>query len=193
MENKLTILGKLLLITSILLSVTIACNGLSVNEFIKKQKRTSHKEGFENEVLAYTGDIFSRKEWKRSYSVSSNQMNIVWRNKQKGAIAELKYQILEDRIINNGEFYSKEDIESLVFPDYKQLERTAKCTDDNNSLVLYEYTGELHYTNYMIKFWVKTENRKTLLDLSLIIPEEHKNFLDEYSQELFPTLSDCPK
>lgn len=193
MENKLTILGKILLITAILLSATIACNVLSVNEFIKKQKRTSHKEGFENDVLAYTGDTFSRKEWKRSYSVSSNQMNIVWRNNQKGAIAELKYQILEDRIIKNGEFYSKEDIESIVFPDYKQLERIAKCTANNNSLVLYEYTGELHYTNYMIKFWVKTENRKTLLDLSLIFPKEQIGSLDKYSQDLYPTLSECPK
>ncbi|NIS80580.1 MAG: hypothetical protein GTO14_10335 [Anaerolineales bacterium] len=144
-------------------------------------------------ILTYTGEIFDSDDWQRSYTVKELRTNVTWLNHQEGALAFLEYLIFscgytQDDFEN---FFSDQNLEAVIFVDYKNLKRLATCTSNEEDLMLHEFSAEVQDRQYLVYYWIKLDRETRILTMLLTFPRESEAKLVSYASAIFPELSSC--
>ncbi len=144
-------------------------------------------------ALEFTGDTFS--DWNRSYTVHADRVTITWAHQDKGAIAFLEYLFFRCGYTQADidAHFSEQNFQDIILRDYENLQSVATCTDTRSDLTLHEFTGALHETDYVIRFWVTPDSETYALNMMLVFPATAEAELDKYAQRVFPELSACQR
>jgi hypothetical protein len=144
-------------------------------------------------ALAFTGSTFETNDWKRSYTVETFRVSITWLNDAEGALAYLERLIYSCGYNQTDmeNYYSEENFTKVIFRDYQEVTRQARCSNKEDELTLYEFTAQSQGQDYLIRYWVKLDSTTRVLTMLLAFPIKSKELLDKYAKEVFPTLSAC--
>jgi hypothetical protein len=159
------------------------------------QKATEPTEQDVTYVLNFMGDILQTDEWKRSYSVESMRIRVTWVNDSAGALAYDEYLIYPCGYTQKDvdEYFSDQNFKTIFLRDYQNPEQLAVCTDEEKNIKLREFRAEKYNQGYLLRFWVMPVNNTRFQEMMLVFPEKSAALLDQYAQEMFPTLSSCSK
>lgn len=184
MKDKLRVVAKIILV--IILSQLTACGS-----GFRYSSQSDYREGFEKYVLSYTGESLSSQAWSRKYYVEPNKMTVFWSNTALDSIAQLDYQLVHSEGVDLDDIFTDENIENTLFGAYSELTKHNMCSNHEESLILREYTGLLRNTEYLIKYWLKTEGQADIIEFTLVYPSQHHTEIIEISKEVFPALYKC--
>lgn len=144
-------------------------------------------------VLAYTSDIFESAGWQKSYTVKEFRTTVTWLHDQEGALAFLEYLIFSCgyTVEDFEEYFSDQNLETVIFSGYQNLQRLATCTSEENDLTLFEFSADVQDTQYLLRYWIKLDSKTRILTMLVTFPREFEAQLASYADAIFPELSSC--
>lgn len=144
-------------------------------------------------ALGFTGNTFKSDEWQRSYFVEGSRVGVTWLNNQESGLAYLEYLIYSCGYTQADvdDYFSEQNFKEVIFRDYQNLQRKARCTSEKGDLTLYEFTAKWEGADYLLRYWVKLDSRTRILTLLLAYPHKSEALLDGYGEEVFPALTVC--
>ena len=142
-------------------------------------------------ALAFTGNLFDRLDWTRSYTVSDGRVSVTWYSDALASVAFLEALIFpcgyEEPDLD---FYFSEDNWDIIFGNYQRYEMTDQCaTDDGHRL--YEFITTDQGYQYHVRYWTVNDSDTRVIAMMLVFPVESPQVADEYAYSLFPQLTTC--
>lgn len=142
-------------------------------------------------VLQFGANAFTSNDWVKNYTVDPYKMTLTRRNDVLQSIAYSEYLIFTCGYTQDdlNKYFNDEGF-NIVFTDYESHTMTRFC--EQSGLTLYEYDLVDEGNNFKARYWVKQDDEKHILVYMLVFPQGNPGALDDYSQQLFPTLTTCP-
>lgn len=142
--------------------------------------------------LSFPGKFFESPDWERTYTVTSQSVQVTWNNP---TIPTLAY--LETYIFPCG--YEEPDLDAffnldswqVVFGGYQSYQYITECRNDNG-LRLYEFSAIDQDTDYSIRYWSLNDTDRRVLTMMLVVPASMPQQMDDDAYALFPQLTSCP-
>ena len=143
-------------------------------------------------ALEFTGNLFDRLDWQRSYTVTDGRVSVTWFSDSLAAVAFLEALIFpcgyEDLDLD---LYFSVDNWSVVFGNYESYQMTNECRMDNG-MRLYQFKTQEQGYEYDVRYWTLNDTDTRVLAMMMVFPVESPVVAEEYAYSLFPQLINCP-
>ena len=142
-------------------------------------------------VMSFGQEIFSSKDWIKSYTVEPYKISLSRHNDALNAISYIEYLIYtcgySQANLNN---YFNDQGFNVIFGGYESHTLAKFC--EKKSLALYEYDLVNNGADYVAHYWVKQDTETRVLVVMIVLPKDNPTLMNQYSQKLFPDLTSCP-
>lgn len=141
-------------------------------------------------ALSFTGKLFDTPNWERSYSVMEGRVAVTWLHVD-GFLAYLEALIYpcgykEDDI----DIYFSDQNWKIILSNYESYELETGCRKDEG-LRLYELSVVADSIEYEMRYWVVSDTNTRVITLMLVFPLGFENMMNDYANNIFPTLETC--
>jgi len=142
-------------------------------------------------ALAFTGRIFEKEDWERSYTVTEERVTVSWLSNSLASVAFLQVLIFpcgyEEPDLNQ---YFNDETWDIIFSNYESYEHAAECRNDAG-LRLYEFDVISNGAPYLAHYWARNDTDTRVITFMMFVPADSFELLDSYGYSLFPQLSNC--
>lgn len=142
-------------------------------------------------ALEFTGKLFERLDWQKSYTVSDGRVSVTWYSDSLAAVAVLEAFVFpcgyED--LDLDVFFSA-DTWQIVFANYESYQLVADCRTDEGTR-LYEFITQEQGFEYDVRYWVANDTDTRVVSMMIVFPLETPEITEEYAYSMFPQLTSC--
>ncbi|MCQ3938189.1 MAG: hypothetical protein DPW18_14240 [Chloroflexi bacterium] len=143
-------------------------------------------------ALEFTGNLFDRLDWQRSYTVAEGRVTVTWFSDTLAAVGFLEALIFpcgyEELDLD---YYFSVDNWTTVFGNYESYRLVNDCRTDDGKRLYQFRTVEQGY-EYDVRYWTVNDTDTRVIAMMLVFPVETPETADEYAYSLFPQLISCP-
>ncbi|NOH00963.1 MAG: membrane lipoprotein lipid attachment site-containing protein [Chloroflexi bacterium] len=143
-------------------------------------------------ALEFTGKLFERLDWQRSYTVAEGRVTVTWFSETLAAVGFLEALIFpcgyEELDLD---YYFNVDNWTVVFGNYESYRLVNDCRTDDGTRLYQFRTVEQGY-EYDARYWTVSDTDARVIAMMLVFPVETPQVANEYAYSLFPQLTNCP-
>ncbi|MEW6093903.1 MAG: hypothetical protein AB1531_08065 [Chloroflexota bacterium] len=142
-----------------------------------------------NSTLEYGTSLLTRGDWKRSYTVNTDQVYATYISDELNAVV-----FVDTLALCNARTelraYANEDNLAVILANYEKYTPVDSCEKDG--VLLFQFTAFNNETNYNVNIWFSPlENPHRALTVVIVFPQADFNSMEEYSAAFFPALTAC--
>lgn len=140
-------------------------------------------------TLKYGESLLSQGDWKRSYTVNTDQVFVSYISDGLHAVVFVDTTALCNAKTELKNYANEKNI-AIMLSNYESYQSTNSCKKGDT--LLFQFTAVDQGTNYNVNLWFKPlDDPNRALEIMLVFPQTDVKNMAEYSSNFYPDFTTC--
>jgi hypothetical protein len=179
----------------ILITVSLFILGCAIPSFLAPTQQTADcssiaiTDADTQATLKYGASLLSQGDWKRSYTVNTDQVFVSYISDSLNAVVFVDTIALCNAKTELKNYANEKNIE-IMLSNYESYKSTNSCEKDDT--LFFQFTAVDQGTNYNVNLWLKPlDEPNRALEIMLVFPQTDVKNMAEYSSTFYPDFTSC--